>query len=394
MILNALEGKPLPIYGDGGNVRDWLYVEDHCARDPARARGAAGPGETYNIGGRNERTNLEVVDRICALLEELRPAAQNPALAAAGIAPYADLKRFVADRPGHDRRYAIDAAKVADRARLAIRATTSRRHALDGAVVPEPPGLVRARAVGKLSARAPGARQGVTAVDAELDSALRRGGALSLWAERDPAAPAIVDPLRGAAGARTFGELDERANRLVRGLRARGVARRRRRGAALRQPARVREVWAATLPRGLRLTAVNWHLTAEETAYIAADCGAKAIVADVELADVRRPRWRRRPRRSRRGIAAGGAIDGFDPWDDDVRAPYDGSNRSPTRCSAARCSTRRARPGAPRACSARRRWPRSPPRRPSTTTATATVTSAPGRCTTPRRWRSRSPSRS
>lgn len=111
MILTALEGKPLPIYGDGGNVRDWLHVEDHC-RAILRVLEAGRPGESYNIGGRSERTNLQVVDRICALLEELRPATSNPVLAAAGIRRYANLKRFVADRPGHDRRYAIDDTKL------------------------------------------------------------------------------------------------------------------------------------------------------------------------------------------------------------------------------------------------------------------------------------------
>jgi dTDP-glucose 4,6-dehydratase len=111
MILNALEGRPLPVYGDGGNVRDWLYVEDHCAGVLlVLQRGR--PGEKYNIGGGNERKNLEVVDAICAALEAERPAAKNPALQARGIASYAQLKTFVPDRPGHDRRYAIDAAKI------------------------------------------------------------------------------------------------------------------------------------------------------------------------------------------------------------------------------------------------------------------------------------------
>jgi dTDP-glucose 4,6-dehydratase len=111
MILNAVEGRPLPIYGDGGNVRDWLYVEDHCAGILlALERGR--PGERYNIGGGSERTNLQIVDRLCALLEEARPAARNPALAARGLGSYAALKTFVADRHGHDRRYAIDATKI------------------------------------------------------------------------------------------------------------------------------------------------------------------------------------------------------------------------------------------------------------------------------------------
>ena len=111
MVLNAIEGKPLPIYGDGGNVRDWLYVEDHCSGIRlALERGR--PGEKYNIGGQNERSNLELVDTLCARLEEALPAAQNPALRAAGVADYASLKKFVKDRPGHDRRYAIDAGKI------------------------------------------------------------------------------------------------------------------------------------------------------------------------------------------------------------------------------------------------------------------------------------------
>jgi dTDP-glucose 4,6-dehydratase len=110
-LLNALEGRTLPIYGDGLNVRDWLHVEDHCAGImTVLERGR--PGDHYNIGASNEQSNVAIVDRICALLEELRPAAANPALRAAGAARYADLKRFVADRPGHDRRYAVDATKV------------------------------------------------------------------------------------------------------------------------------------------------------------------------------------------------------------------------------------------------------------------------------------------
>ena len=110
VMLNALEGKRLPIYGDGGNVRDWLHVEDHCAgilRVLERGR----PGEKYNIGGGNERSNLQVVDLICDALEERCPAASNAALARKG-AGYRALKEFVRDRPGHDRRYAIDATKI------------------------------------------------------------------------------------------------------------------------------------------------------------------------------------------------------------------------------------------------------------------------------------------
>jgi dTDP-glucose 4,6-dehydratase len=111
MILNAVEGRPLPIYGDGGNVRDWLFVEDHCAGVLSVLRKGRA-GEKYNLGGSNERRNLEVVDGICAVLEQEYPAAENPALRARGTLRYADLRSFVKDRPGHDRRYAIDASKV------------------------------------------------------------------------------------------------------------------------------------------------------------------------------------------------------------------------------------------------------------------------------------------
>lgn len=109
MILNALEGRPLPIYGDGGNVRDWLHVDDHCAGILAvLLRGRV--GEKYNIGGSGERTNMQVVDTLCAALEEVVPSAGNPALAGAGS--YLALRTYVPDRPGHDRRYAIDASKI------------------------------------------------------------------------------------------------------------------------------------------------------------------------------------------------------------------------------------------------------------------------------------------
>ena len=101
VILNALDSRPLPIYGDGGNVRDWLYVADHCAGLLLVLREGQ-PGEKYNIGGGNERTNLEIVDCICDTLDEVKPAA----------ASYRALKTFVPDRPGHDRRYAIDATKI------------------------------------------------------------------------------------------------------------------------------------------------------------------------------------------------------------------------------------------------------------------------------------------
>ncbi|HEX4501011.1 MAG TPA: dTDP-glucose 4,6-dehydratase [Scandinavium sp.] len=104
-ILNALAGKPLPVYGNGLQVRDWLYVEDH-ARALYRVVTTGTVGETYNIGGHNERKNIDVVRTVCALLEELVP--QKPE----GVAQYQDLITFVTDRPGHDVRYAIDASKI------------------------------------------------------------------------------------------------------------------------------------------------------------------------------------------------------------------------------------------------------------------------------------------
>lgn len=105
MILNALAGKPLPVYGNGQQIRDWLYVEDH-ARALVLVATSGKVGETYNIGGHNEKANLDVVHTLCELLEELAPA--KPA----GITHYKDLITFVTDRPGHDLRYAIDASKI------------------------------------------------------------------------------------------------------------------------------------------------------------------------------------------------------------------------------------------------------------------------------------------
>jgi dTDP-glucose 4,6-dehydratase len=102
-IVHAVSGKPIPVYGDGQNVRDWLYVTDHCeAIRLVLARGK--PGETYNIGGRNELRNLEVVNAICAVLDELRP--NDP------VVPHNGLITFVTDRPGHDRRYAMNTSKI------------------------------------------------------------------------------------------------------------------------------------------------------------------------------------------------------------------------------------------------------------------------------------------
>ncbi len=102
IVFNALDGKPLPVYGDGSNIRDWLYVEDHC-RAIHRVIQKGETGETYNVGGHNEKTNLEVVHTICGLLDEFRPKPSGS---------YADQITFVKDRPGHDKRYAIDAGKI------------------------------------------------------------------------------------------------------------------------------------------------------------------------------------------------------------------------------------------------------------------------------------------
>ena len=103
MIVNALAGKPLPVYGDGQQIRDWLYVKDHCSAI-RRVLDAGHIGEVYNIGGWNEKPNLEIVHTVCALLDELRPRADGK--------PYKEQITYVADRPGHDRRYAIDARKL------------------------------------------------------------------------------------------------------------------------------------------------------------------------------------------------------------------------------------------------------------------------------------------
>jgi dTDP-glucose 4,6-dehydratase len=103
MIVNALAGKPLPVYGDGQQVRDWLYVKDHCSAI-RRVLQAGRPGETYNVGGWNEKPNLDIVHMVCALLDELQPRADGSS--------YRSQITHVADRPGHDRRYAIDARKI------------------------------------------------------------------------------------------------------------------------------------------------------------------------------------------------------------------------------------------------------------------------------------------
>jgi dTDP-glucose 4,6-dehydratase len=103
MVCNAITGKPLPVYGDGLNVRDWLYVGDHCAAI-RRVLASGRPGETYNIGGRSEMANIDLVQTLCGLLDELHPGSP--------VTPHARLITYVQDRPGHDRRYAIDASKI------------------------------------------------------------------------------------------------------------------------------------------------------------------------------------------------------------------------------------------------------------------------------------------
>ena len=103
MIHNARSGKPLPVYGDGLHIRDWLYVEDHC-RALERVLGDGQPGEVYNVGGDNEKTNLDLVNTLCKILDDLVPDSPHK--------PHKSLIQFVSDRPGHDRRYAIDAGKI------------------------------------------------------------------------------------------------------------------------------------------------------------------------------------------------------------------------------------------------------------------------------------------
>jgi len=111
IILNALSAKPLPIYGDGSQIRDWLHVEDH-ARALYKVVTEGLVGETYNIGGHNEKKNIEVVEVLCAILDELKPISGNPAFVSSSVANYNELITFVKDRPGHDLRYAIDASKI------------------------------------------------------------------------------------------------------------------------------------------------------------------------------------------------------------------------------------------------------------------------------------------
>ncbi len=111
MLLNAAAGRNLPIYGDGLNVRDWLFVEDHCAAVLAVLRYGK-IGEKYNIGGGNELNNLQMLEALCSALDERLPAKENPALKARGLTSYLQLRVFVPDRPGHDRRYATDTSRI------------------------------------------------------------------------------------------------------------------------------------------------------------------------------------------------------------------------------------------------------------------------------------------
>lgn len=111
VILNALKAKPLPVYGDGSQIRDWLYVEDH-ARALYKVVNEGVVGETYNIGGHNEKKNIEVVETLCTILDELKPITENVAFIKSPVTSYKELITFVKDRPGHDVRYAIDASKI------------------------------------------------------------------------------------------------------------------------------------------------------------------------------------------------------------------------------------------------------------------------------------------
>jgi dTDP-glucose 4,6-dehydratase len=111
MILNALSGKALPVYGDGSNVRDWIYVEDHCkAVKLAFEKGK--PGEVYVVGAKNEQKNIDLVNQVCSILDDIAPPEEIPQLREQGLKSYSELINFVQDRPGHDHRYAIDPSKV------------------------------------------------------------------------------------------------------------------------------------------------------------------------------------------------------------------------------------------------------------------------------------------
>ena len=111
MVLNALAGKPLPVYGDGSNVRDWIYVEDHCKAVKAAFENGK-PGEVYAVGADNEQKNIHLVKQICSVLDEIAPPVEVPQLREQGLQSYSELINFVEDRPGHDHRYAVDSAKI------------------------------------------------------------------------------------------------------------------------------------------------------------------------------------------------------------------------------------------------------------------------------------------
>lgn len=111
MILNALSGKPLPVYGDGSNVRDWIYVQDHC-KAVKLAFESGKSGEVYAVGASNEQKNINLVNQICSILDDIAPPVEIPQLREQGLKSYSELIRFVEDRPGHDHRYAIDSTKI------------------------------------------------------------------------------------------------------------------------------------------------------------------------------------------------------------------------------------------------------------------------------------------
>jgi dTDP-glucose 4,6-dehydratase len=142
MIVNALAGKPLPVYGDGMQVRDWLYVKDHCSAI-RRVLDAGRVGEVYNVGGWNEMPNIEIVHTVCALLDAMRPRADGRS--------YRDQISYVADRPGHDRRYAIDARKLESELGWRPAETFETWHPQDGAVVPGQPAMGGPRSKWSLS---------------------------------------------------------------------------------------------------------------------------------------------------------------------------------------------------------------------------------------------------
>ncbi len=131
VILKALGGENLPIYGDGSNVRDWIFVEDHC-RGLLRVLERGEPGETFNLGANCEQTNLQIVTAICSILESRRPSRSNAAMVERGLDSYIELLTFVDDRPGHDRRYAIDATKA--REELGWQASTDLQGGLEATI--------------------------------------------------------------------------------------------------------------------------------------------------------------------------------------------------------------------------------------------------------------------